>query len=135
GLKDVGGYLGCSWTEADASGIQSMAWRMHWEATRGEAWKRTLLTYNLEDCAALRRVTEFISAARDGAKQMTEPTPANQISPVFERVQDADELPGAGAWRRGLFSHPDFKYINQCAYFDYQRERVYVRTNRRLKEK
>ena len=60
GLKDVGACLGCSWTEPDASGVQSLVWRGRWEATHAEEWKQKLITYNLEDCLALRRVTEFI---------------------------------------------------------------------------
>ena len=32
GLKDVGRYLGCSWTRAEnASGLQSLVWRARWE--------------------------------------------------------------------------------------------------------
>jgi predicted RecB family nuclease len=60
GLKDVGACLGCSWSEPDASGIQSLVWRMRWEATHAEEWKQKLITYNLEDCAALKRVSEFL---------------------------------------------------------------------------
>src|SRR5262249_40937427 len=60
GLKDVGALLGCSWTEPDASGAQSLVWRKRWEATHAEVWKQKLVDYNLEDCAALRRVTEFL---------------------------------------------------------------------------
>ncbi len=63
GLKTVGACLGCSWSEADASGLQSLVWRMRWEMTRDEIWRQKLTTYNLEDCAALRRVTEFVYAA------------------------------------------------------------------------
>ena len=33
GLKDVGECLGCSWTDPGASGVQSIAWRMRWQAT------------------------------------------------------------------------------------------------------
>ena len=39
GLKDIGGYLGSSWTEPDSSGIQSIVWRKKWVASRGEDWK------------------------------------------------------------------------------------------------
>src|SRR5262249_8585235 len=60
GLKDVGGCLGCSWTEPDASGVQSLVWRGRWEETHAEDWKQKLITYNLEDCLALRKVTEFL---------------------------------------------------------------------------
>jgi len=50
GLKEVAGCLGFSWTDADASGIQSIAWRMRWQTTRKEEWKEKLIRYNLEDC-------------------------------------------------------------------------------------
>jgi hypothetical protein len=33
------------------------------------------------------------------------------------------------------FFHPDYEYINNCAYFDYQRKKVYVRTSNALKKK
>jgi predicted RecB family nuclease len=52
GLKDVGGCLGCQWSEPDASGIQSIAWRMRWESTGDECWKSKLIRYNSEDCHA-----------------------------------------------------------------------------------
>ena len=68
GLKDIGGYLSCSWTEPDASGIQSIVWRKKWEATKGEEWKQRLTTYNMEDCAALKRVTELVCAVTDEAR-------------------------------------------------------------------
>ena len=32
------------------------------------------------------------------------------------------------------FLHPDFQYLNKCAYFDYQRERVFIRTSSTLKK-
>ena len=62
GLKDIGRYLGCSWTEPDASGIQSIVWRKRWEASQEEKWKQKLTVYNLEDCVALKRVTEVVYA-------------------------------------------------------------------------
>ena len=62
GLKDIGKGIGCSWTEPDASGIQSIVWRAQWEASHGKEWKQKLQTYNLEDCAALKRVTDVLQA-------------------------------------------------------------------------
>jgi predicted RecB family nuclease len=61
GLKDVGAWLGCTWSDEDASGIQSVAWRMRWQNTGDQRWKDRLVRYNLDDCDALRRVTEFLS--------------------------------------------------------------------------
>lgn len=33
GLKDIGRYLGSSWTETNASGLQSIVWRLRWDAS------------------------------------------------------------------------------------------------------
>ncbi len=72
GLKDVGRYLGCTWTEENASGLQSLVWRARWEEDRDPAWKDKLLTYNAEDCAALRKVTEFVQAIGEAARSRGE---------------------------------------------------------------
>lgn len=37
-------------------------------------------------------------------------------------------------WARVNFVHSDYEFVNNCAYFDYQRERVYVRTNKSLRK-
>jgi predicted RecB family nuclease len=42
GLKDIGKFLGFHWTEADASGIQSVVWRRKWEETRSVTFKDML---------------------------------------------------------------------------------------------
>ena len=52
------------------------------------------------------------------------------VVPV-RRTSTLDERPQVG---RVNFFHPDYEYINDCAYFDYQRERVYVRTSRTLRK-
>jgi predicted RecB family nuclease len=113
GLKDVGRYLGCSWTAEDASGLQSLVWRARWEQTREVVWKDKLLTYNAEDCGALKKVTECVQAIGEAARvRGLEATSAPSGPPVAW----ADE-----------FSLPDFDHVNQCAYFDYQREKVFLR--------
>jgi len=38
--------------------LQSLVWRSRWEQTREPVWKGKLVTYNAEDCAALKKVTE-----------------------------------------------------------------------------
>jgi predicted RecB family nuclease len=123
GLKDVGNFLGAQWSAADASGVQSMAWRQAWELNRDETLKQRLLTYNREDCVALRRVTEFIlSVCGDRA-----PTPAPS-GPAVASVQD---LHRAGGFHFGKtqFFCPELAQINKCAYSNYQREKVYLRTS------
>jgi hypothetical protein len=48
GLKDVAACLGCTWSDPNASGLQSLVWRARWEETRVGEWKQKLLAYNLE---------------------------------------------------------------------------------------
>lgn len=134
GLKDVGAYLGCTWSEDNASGAQSMAWRRTWESGGGDAVKQKLITYNAEDCAALRRVTECIAEivkeTGEDASQADE-----TVGPL--KVARAENIPVSTTRRefgRGHFAFPELEYVNQCAYFDYQRDKVFLRTNETLRQ-
>ncbi|MDB5311745.1 MAG: transposase [Gemmataceae bacterium] len=127
GLKEVAGYLGFRWTAPDASGLQSIVWRRQWEETGSAAVKETLTTYNREDCLALRVVTRCLDAIRPG-----QPTPGvNSAAPGGEaaRVEAATRPPTIRGWTEGIYGVPDFGFICDRAYFDYQRERVFVRTS------
>ena len=66
GLKDVGAWLGCKWSGANASGAQSIIWRMKWQASREPAAKQNLITYNSEDCQALQVVSEALMSCGTG---------------------------------------------------------------------
>jgi predicted RecB family nuclease len=133
GLKDVGACLGCTWSDPDASGIQSLVWRMRWETTHAEHWKQKLMTYNLEDCAALKRVTEFVYAANAAIDTMAGSQERAVNDPPVASVQDLDRVADERKWGKVRFFHPDFEFVNDCAYFDYQRQRVFVRTSKTLK--
>ena len=134
GLKDVGECLGCSWADPGASGVQSIAWRMRWQDTREERLKDKLITYNLDDCKALKRLTEFIYAANTALDPAGASSPRDQNGPPVALVQEIDRL--GGDRRRGRIPsfHPDFEYIRNCACFDYQRQRVFIRTSKVLKK-
>jgi hypothetical protein len=67
GLKVLGKFLGASWTEPDASGLQSLVWRYRWETGREEAYKQKLISYNAEDCQALRILAEKLARLRTDA--------------------------------------------------------------------
>jgi predicted RecB family nuclease len=120
GLKDIASFLGATWTAANASGIQSMAWRLAWETSRDETLKEQLLRYNLEDCLALRRVTEFVLSVCAGADSGDGPA-----------VASADDIQKETGFRFGKneFFCPELEAINRCAYSDYQRDKVYLRTS------
>lgn len=127
GLKDIGQCLGCSWTAPSASGIQSLLWRRSWEKGRDASLKRSLLEYNQEDCAALKRITEFIRRAICPTDSCPEAP-----GPEVAAVQDLNTQTRKTEWNRRSPFFPDFNFINKCAYFDYQRQRVFVRTNKTL---
>ena len=123
GLKDIAGYLGFRWTAADASGIQSIVWRRRWEDTGSAALKETLTTYNLEDCAALKRVTEFLHAVCPGQPAASTSASPSQEGLAVARVEEMAPLSSRPDWGQTPFSVPDFEFINERAYFDYQRDK------------
>jgi predicted RecB family nuclease len=123
-LKDIGRLLSCSWTDEQSSGLQSLVWRQHWETTRDEAWKTKLVTYNQEDCAALRDVTEFLR----------QPPPSSSQLPAVVHVQELDRLAYSPKWGSTNFANEDFVAINSRAYFDYQQQRVFIRTSKTLRK-
>jgi hypothetical protein len=92
----------------------------HWD----EAWKTKLVTYNYEDCAALRTVTEFLG----------QPAPSSPQFPAVVHVQELDRMAYTPSWGATNFANDDFIAINSRAYFDYQQQRVFVRTSKTLKK-
>jgi predicted RecB family nuclease len=126
GLKDVAGCLGCTWSDPQSSGLQSIVWRKRWEATHSDEWRDRLVKYNKEDCAALRIVAEFLQAHGAGAEKYAKPGTTG--GPPVASVEEIDRLVGNRVWGEVAFVHTDYKLINRCAQFDYQRQRVYART-------
>lgn len=61
GLKDIARYLGFQWSDIDASGLNALLWRSKWEISKDPDLKQKLLTYNVEDCMALERVTNAVT--------------------------------------------------------------------------
>jgi hypothetical protein len=130
GLKDVAACLAYRWSDPEASGLQSIAWRLRWEGTHDDLWKTKLIEYNLEDCVALRTVTEFV---RD-ACAVPAPSDSGRVDgtvPQVMRVQDLDKLADTRNWGKVKFVHADLEFVNSCAYFDYQRQRVFLRDRKK----
>jgi predicted RecB family nuclease len=126
GLKDIGRSIGCDWSERDASGLQSVVWRTTWERSRDEAQKSKLIRYNIEDCLALKAVVEFLTRIAPGG---TAGFPGVPTSPEVIRTEDSQRY----SRRRHQFGKqestlPGFDYLNKSAYFDHQRDKVFVRT-------
>ena len=61
GLKDIGHYIGAQWTSPQASGLQSLVWRHHWETTQHAPYRDVLVIYHTEDCSALKLLLDELS--------------------------------------------------------------------------
>ena len=128
GLKEITGYLGFRWSGSLTSGLETIVWRHRWEASRDPAVKQTLLDYNRQDCEALELVANRLVDLHRAA-------PADGKSSQGEVVLTSDmKRKSPYSFKRIAFVFPEMEIINKAAYWDYQRERVYVKsrnTNRR----
>ena len=117
-LKDLGKFIGATWTSPHASGLQSLVWRYLWEETHNPVWKQELLTYNQEDCNALRLLTDRISAIAEEANTMA-------------GVAFAD-WPRRQATEVGTQLHAEFDKLIKFAHFDYREKRIAYTQKKRL---
>src|SRR5262245_18127278 len=80
---------------------------------------------------ALKRICEFIRCAETaGGEAETRREGMPSIVPTSALHEPANKWPEYG---KPTFVLSDLERASQCAYFDYQRERVYVRTNKRFR--
>lgn len=122
-LKELGRFLGFSWSDPEASGRKSIASRLRWEQTHDEMVKGGLIQYNKEDCLALRKVTEYLRLIS------TEDTDnSSSVTSVDNLIGKGD----FGRWGQRKFAVDDFQLVADCAYFDYQRNKVYLRSTPEL---
>jgi predicted RecB family nuclease len=120
GLKEVANYLRFKWFQPAMSGLLSTMWRAEWESTDDPKLKDQLLAYNADDCEAAQRVADTLN-------QICQNRGAN--------IVQVDSLKREYPQRFGAteFALPAFEEINSAAYWDYQRNKVYVRCSPRLK--
>jgi predicted RecB family nuclease len=114
-LKELGRVLGATWTDPDASGLQSIIWRMHWQASKEAKLKEQLLRYNLEDCDAL-------------ALLVSELRKIGQTSTVRSDVDFAD-TPKRNASPSGQQIHDALEGILKSAHARYRTHRISIREN------
>src|SRR5262249_26457740 len=127
GLKEIARYLGFQWSERNATGLNALRWRYEWEFSRDSSVKQKLVTYNAEDCEGLEQVASLV------AQLCQEQTGA--VTSKDSNIVYADSLKRESPYCLGKnsFVMPELEYINQAAYWDYQRDKIYVRSSRPLK--
>ncbi len=126
-LKSLSSCLDFKWSMRNLSGLQAIIWRYRWEMTQKSKYKTKLVKYNHEDCLALRHILEKIyTICRPGMSRGSDIP--KDIEEINDLVQGWPHI-----FRRNEFLSNSFDLINKCSYFDYQREKIYVRTNPSIK--
>ncbi|MDN5940502.1 MAG: IS66 family transposase [Nitrospira sp.] len=127
GLKETAKYLGFTWSDPTASGARTIAWRHEWETNKTLSLKAAVVTYNAQDCEALELVAHKLVDLHHPFPETEGSSPSDVVR--TERLKH-EHLYG---FKRNTFSFPELDAINKAAYWDYQRERVYVKSNACLK--
>ena len=128
GLKEIASFLGFKWSTENPSGQRSLLLRHKWELSRSMGVKEELIAYNADDCEALELVAKAIQEVNPD-----EGGPAGALHQLA--ATHVDSLKPAWPYSLGRvdFAFPELHKINKCAYWDYQRDRIYIRTNPALR--
>jgi predicted RecB family nuclease len=123
GLKDIAGYFDFRRAGSPSSGLEAIVSRYRWEASRDPSLKQALLDYNREDCEALELVANRMTDLHRAVSTEDRSSDSNVI--LASEVNRESAYP----FRFGghSFVLPDLETINRAAYWDYQRERIYLK--------
>jgi len=109
GLKELGRVLGMKWTNINASGLQSIVWRNYWE--NGDLdFKQNLLSYNEDDCFALRILTNELTRIQMSAT----------ISNDLEFVENPKKI----ASEESNKLHNQFQLVLELAHNEYNKKKI-----------
>jgi predicted RecB family nuclease len=109
-LKDIGRFLGATWSSPDASGLQSLVWRHRWEDGGSPDDKQHLIVYNKEDCDALARLVDELDRIRVAADALPD--------------IDFADAPKRMATEQGARLHGQFETILLSAHATYDRTKI-----------
>ena len=124
GLKEISKYLNFKWSNENFSGINSILFRRNWELCRDDILKRELIVYNLEDCIALEKIFTFLQLVAKGNYTNSAESDIVPTGILDKEMLIKDNVP---SFERPKFALKDFNFINECAYFDYQMNKIYFK--------
>ncbi len=116
-LKDICAYLGYSWTDDNAGGLNSIVLRSAYDETKIASFRDDLILYNQEDCINLKKLKHIISAicAHDS---------------VIQNVMDAnvsDQLLNS----TGHQLVKEFDVLLKSAHGKYEQSKIAIRKNKK----
>jgi predicted RecB family nuclease len=127
-LKDIIPHLGRTFGNQGPTGLDSIVWRMQWEQARDTRLRKQLLEYNHSDCTALKQLTDFVT------RRISNETETREDEITVSRTEDMKlARPRWQLFERKPHALSEFKEVIKSAYFDYQREKVFIRTHRQFK--
>jgi predicted RecB family nuclease len=121
-LKEVGRYLGFEWNWPQASGAAAPSLRRAWELGENHRLKRELIEYNMDDCRAAAKVADALVRLCGSGAPGLDAVDVGSLEVGFQRT--------FGKFDSAL---PEFAKINGAAYWDYQRSKVYTRTDKAIR--
>jgi predicted RecB family nuclease len=124
GLKSVAPWLGFEWSDTSLIGIKSIAYRCNWEASHNVAIKTALIDYNAEDCQAAEIVAQSLL-------RLNSTDPWNDNRQKSENAVYVESLKNPRKlWGPFESEFKEFEKINVAAWWNYQRDRVWLRSNK-----
>jgi predicted RecB family nuclease len=122
GLKDISRFLGFEWSEPNASGVQTILWREKWQKSKQSSLKDRLITYNSEDCEAVYRVMDSLTNLATSNPNIS------RTSPIIVHTESLPRI-SHFHFRKIRFVLPEFEEINQASYWDYQQDRLLLKSH------
>jgi hypothetical protein len=123
-LKSIASWLGFEWSGTSLAGVKSIAYRYDWEASHSDTIKTALIDYNAEDCQAAEIVAQALLRLH-----ITDPcTDSDQ---KLENTVYVDSLKNPRmVWGPFESQFKEFEKINVAAWWNYQRDRIWLRSNK-----
>ncbi|MGH7074470.1 MAG: IS66 family transposase, partial [Stellaceae bacterium] len=110
------------WAWPRASGAAAPLLRRAWELGADDGLKRELVAYNIDDCRAAMTVADALVRICGGGPSGLDAVDVGSLDVGFQHN-----------WGRIDFAVPEFEKINSAAYWDYQRDKIYIRSNPSLR--
>jgi predicted RecB family nuclease len=121
-LKSIARWLGFQWSNTSLTSIKSIAYRCDWEASHNTELKIALVNYNAEDCQA----AEIVSQALLQLPSIDQPSEQTSRDTVYvESLKSPRKV-----WGPFKSEFKEFEKINAAAWWDYQRDRIWLRAKK-----
>ncbi len=110
GLKDIAKWIGFSWSNKKASGVQSIAWKYKHQNSDLPDFSKLIIEYNSEDCRALKKLVDLLIDFSSQDNKKFKFSFANEI----EKFSTSE----------GSLIHKQFEVILQSAHSDYDKRKI-----------